>query len=79
MGLLSRIWEKLSIQIIGGLIVASLLAIGSGIWAFLQASTAPMIIPLVIGVFALIIFTINQINILRGKRNRNFVDWNNFW
>jgi hypothetical protein len=61
-------WNLLRGEIIGGLIVSALLAIASGIWALLQSWVAPIIIPLVIGVFALSIFAINQLHSLLTRR-----------
>lgn len=69
MAWLRKVWEKLATAIIGGLIVATLLAIGTAIWAFLQSWAAPLIIVIFIGTFGLTLFSLNQYRLWRKSRS----------
>ena len=68
MAWLRKIWEKLATEIIRGLIVAALIAIGTAIWAFLQSWAAPLIIVIFVGTFGLTLFSLNQYRLWRGRR-----------
>ena len=67
MAWLRKIWEKLATEIIGGLIVAALIAIGTAIWAFLQSWVAPLIIVIFVGTFGLTLFSLNQYRLWRKR------------
>ncbi|MFH1884193.1 MAG: DUF2299 family protein [Planctomycetota bacterium] len=66
---LHKIWDKLATEIIGGLVVAGLLAIGTVIWALIQSWAAPLIIVIFIGTFGLTLFSLNQYRLWRKRRS----------
>ena len=67
-------WDKYQPEIIGGIILTIILAIATGIWAMAQTWAGPLIIPLVLGVFALGLLATNQIHIIRERNKKAFTN-----
>ena len=65
---LRKLWDKLATGIIGGLVVAAILAIGTAFWAFIQSWAAPLIIVIFVGTFGLTLFSLNQYRLWRKSR-----------
>ncbi len=70
-------WDKYQPEIIGGIIVTILLAIATGIWAIAQTWAGPLIIPLVLGVFALGLLATNQLHIIRERNKKGITAMSN--
>ncbi len=76
-GWIKKQWVKYQPEIIGGIILTTVLSIATGIWAMAQTWAGPLIIPLVLGVFALGLVTTNQIYIIRERNKKGLANQSN--